>query len=245
MKFIRKFIHPIIMLVAIHASGTGLLAQNLESILEEHYRAASQEKMAKMETMVTRGKSVFTSINMESPFTLYRSRPDKVRVESEYQGFRVVQTYNGEQGWIYAPGMGIPEPRKISGEELEMLLNQSAFENPLWNYEKRGYHLALVNESGKTEAYQLKITMKDGGEVFFFIDKKSQLITSYTTRQVLGGAENEIEVILDEYKNVKGIPVAHRTVTRMNGQVVTTVRVEDVEFNKKLDPSLFEKPARE
>ena len=58
----------------------------------------------------------------------------------------------------------------------------------------------------------------------------------------MGGSETEIEVFLKEYKNVKGIPVARSVVTKMNGEIVTTIEIEKVEFNKKIDPALFEKP---
>lgn len=222
-----------------------LQGQDLDGILEQHYRASAQEKMANIETMVTHGKSIFSSVDLESPFILYQARPDKVRVESEYQGFRVIQTYDGHKGWIFAPGMGIEEPKEITGEELETLLNQADFENPLWNYEARDRSLELISEPGKTSVHQLKLTMADGDVIYFLIDRQSHLITSYITRQVMGGTENEIEVILDNYRSVKGIPVSHKIATKMNGQVVTTIRLDKVEFNRKLDLSLFEKPVGE
>jgi len=239
----RMKIRSLAILAVLLASGTGLYAQDLEDVLAEHYRAAEQEKMTRMETMIIRGKSIFTSINLESPFTLYRARPDRIRVESNYQGSGVIQTYDGKKGWIYAPAMGIPEPREVTGEELEALLNQAEFEDPLWKYKEKGHALELVGNQARDADYQLKLTPERGNAIHFFLDRKTYLINSYVSRQIMGGTENEIEVIMDEYRNVKGIPVAHRTETRMNGQVVTTVRLEDVDFNKKLDPSLFEKPA--
>jgi outer membrane lipoprotein-sorting protein len=232
-------------LIFLTASGCWIRAQDLEKILMEHYSTAAQEKMANMETLVVHGRTIFSSIDLESPFIQYRMRPDKIRIESKYQQFRVIQTYDGENGWIYAPGMGIEEAKRLAGEELHTLLNQAEFENPLWDYEAHGRTIELISEAGNSDAHQLKCTMSDGNVIYFLIDRETYLISSYITRQVMGGTENEIEVIMDKYRSTKGIPVAREIQTRINGEVVTTVLVERVEFNRDLDPALFEKPVSE
>ena len=58
----------------------------------------------------------------------------------------------------------------------------------------------------------------------------------------MGGSETEIEVILEDYKEVKEIPVPHKLISKMNGQVVGTLLIDRVEFNKKIDSAKFEKP---
>ena len=214
-------------------------------VLENHYKAAAQEKMEKVETVVTSGKNVYTMAGIESSFTMYQGRPNKIRVQGEFQGSRVVQTFNGVTGWMYAPAMGIPEPKEMKGEELEAILNQSEFENPLWNYKEKRNSLDLVGVSEDGSADHIKLTTEDGDELNFFITKKDHLISSIKSIQVMGGSETEIEVVLKDYKNVKGIPVAQYVVTKMNGEVVTTIEIEKVEFNRKIDPALFEKPTTE
>ncbi|MEN8228521.1 MAG: hypothetical protein ABFS38_10235 [Bacteroidota bacterium] len=220
-------------------------AQELEKILDSHYKASSQEKMQKMRTIITSGKNIYSMAGFESSFTMYQARPNKIRIQGEFQGSELIQTYNGQTGWIYAPAMGIAEPREIKGEELEAILNQTEFENPLWNYEEKGNELEHIGTSDDGSADHLKLNTKDGDELNFFINKKSHLITSIKSSQVMGGSETEIEIILKDYKNVKGIPVAQYIVTKMNGEVATTIDIEKVEYNKKIDPALFEKPTIE
>ncbi len=220
-------------------------AQDLEEILVAHYKAAAQEKMQKIETIITSGKDIYTMAGIESSFTMYQERPNKIRIQGEFQGSEVIQTYDGQTGWMYAPAMGIPEPKEIKGEELKTILNQAEFENPLWNYEEKGHELEQIGTSDDGSADHLKLTTTNGNELNFFIDKKSHLITSIKSSQIMGGSETEIEVVLKDYKNVKGIPVAQHVVTKMNGEVVTTIDIEKVEYNKKIDPALFEKPTIE
>ena len=224
---------------------TSLLSQDIESILKEHYKASSAEKMAKVETIIVSGTNNLAMAGIESTFTAYQARPNLVRAEGEFQGSKVIQTYNGEQGWIYAPMMGIPEPKEMSGDELNALLSQAEFENALWNYQEKGHTVELVATQEEENVHQLKLTTSNGDVQDYMIDRKSYLINAIHTTQVMGGSENEIEILLSGYKNVKGIPVAHKVVTKMNGQVVTTLLIDKVEYNKKIDPSLFDKPSVE
>ncbi len=216
-------------------------AQDLEGILDAHYKAAAQEKLRKVETIVIRGKNVYTIAQIESSFIMYQGRPNNIRVEGEFQGSKVVQTFNGERGWIYAPAMGIAEPKEMKDEELESIVIQSKFENPLWNYNEKGYSLELEGTSSDGLAHHLKLTTEND-ELNFFIDKESHLISAIKSVQIMGGSETNIEIVPTEYKTIKGIPTAMSVVTKLNGEVVTTVDIETIEYNKKLDPALFEKP---
>jgi outer membrane lipoprotein-sorting protein len=217
-------------------------AQRVDEILEAHYQAAGQEKMGKIETIVTYGKNRYSMAGIESSFILYRARPDKIRVESQFQGSSVIQAFNGERGWMVAPSMGIPEPKEMTTNELKSLLNQAEFENPLWNFEEKGSKLELIDSDPDDPADHLKLTTANGDVLHFFIDRKSHLISSIRTTQVMGGSETEITSVLQNYKSTRGIPVARSIQTRMNGETVTTIEIEKVEFNKKIDSTLFEKP---
>lgn len=219
-----------------------ILAQDLDKILEAHYDAAAKDRMEKVEAIVTKGKNVYTMAGIETSFTTYQCRPNKIRVEGEFQGSKVIQTFNGEQGWMYAPAMGIPEPKELKDAELKSIVNQSDFEKPLWNYQEKGYSLELAGSSEDGSAYHLVLDTDDN-KLNFFIDKESHLISTIKSVQIMGGSETEIEIIMLEYKNVKGIPMAQNVVTKMNGEVVTTIEIEKVEYHKNLDSVLFEKPA--
>ena len=237
--------HRLTLFAALIVAGTLLTAQDIGSILEAHYKAASLEKMSRVETIIVSGTNNLAMAGIESTFTAYQARPNLVRAEGEFQGSKVIQTYNGEQGWIYAPMMGIPEPKEMAGDELNALLSQAEFENALWNYAEKGHTIELETTQEDENTYQLKLTTSNGDVQYYFIDRETHLINAIHTSQVMGGSENEIEILMSGYKNVKGIPVAHKLVTKMNGQVVTTLLIKKVEYNKKIDPSLFEKPAVE
>lgn len=201
--------------------------------------------MEKIETILTKGKNSYSMAGIESGFTMYQARPNKLRIEANVQGTQLIQTYNGEKGWMYAPAMGINEPKELSDQELESILGQAEFENPLWNYEEKGHSLELLGSSEDGKEDHLKLTRENGDVLHFFISKDSHLITTIRSTQMMGGSEQDIEIKMKDYRKVKGIPVAHYLSTKIGGQIVYTITIEDIEYNKEMDSALFEKPELE
>lgn len=224
---------------------SGTAAQDLDQVLADHYAAAGYAQLDRVESMVTTGRNLYASTEYESSFTIYRVKPEKIRIRSEFRGSEVIQTYNGITGWVYAPAAGISEPEEITGAELRALLRQVDFESPLWQYEEKGNMLELMPSTDNDRSYRLQLTMTDGEVIQFFIDRESNLISSYRTSRIMGGSEAEIEVVFQGYERTRGIPLARSVVTRMNGEIVTTALIDRVELDRRLDPVLFEKPSVE
>jgi outer membrane lipoprotein-sorting protein len=231
-----------IFIISIAFLSVSMHGQQLQEILQQHYQASAQEKIGKIETIITHGKNIYSMAGIGSSFILYQARPMKIRIESTFQGSSVVQAYNGELGWMYAPSMGISEPKEMSNNELKTILNQAEFESPLWNYEEQGNSLEVIDAAEDEPEDHVKLTRSNGDVLHFFIDRESHLINSIRTTRLMGGTATEISTVLQEYKSTRGIPVARKILTRMNGETVTTTEIEKVEFNKKIDPALFEKP---
>lgn len=220
-------------------------AQNLDQILKDHYKASGQEKMSKVKTIITKGISTYAMAGIEAPFSLYQARPNMVRMQAEFQGSKIITTFNGTTGWMYAPAMGISQPQELGGEELKSVLDQANFESPLWNYKEKENTVELAGSSDDGSAHKVKLTKKDGESMTILIDKKSHLMTGMTSVQVMGGAEAEVEMTMKDYKSVKGIQTPYYMATKMDGEIMSTIVIESVEYDKAIDPALFEKPAVE
>ncbi|MBN1132716.1 MAG: outer membrane lipoprotein-sorting protein [Bacteroidales bacterium] len=223
---------------------SGSYGQDLNTILDEHFKASGTEKMAKIESQVITGKNIVTSMGMEMPFVITTARPNKIRVESSFQGSKIIQTFDGTTGWMLSPILGSNEPKELSETEMKSLKNQGDMDGILWNYEAKGHVVELAGEEtvNGSPAYHVKITTSEGDVVNHYIDKTSYLLVKVSTRQMMGGAEAEVENIMKDYRMVKGINVAHSIDTRMNDQTLTTIKIEKVDFNKEVDDSLFGKP---
>jgi hypothetical protein len=224
---------------------SSLQAQNLDQILNDHYNASGQEKMTKIKTVTSIGKMTYVTAGMETGITMYLARPNKLRMEAEIMGSKVIQTYNGTTGWMYAPAMGISEPQEMGAEEIKAVMIQANFESQLWNYKEKGNSVELAGSSDDGSAYKVKMTQKDGEVLTFLIDKKTSLMIGIIMVRQVGGAEAELHSTMKDFKAVKGIQTPHYTSTKMDGVVVVTMAIESIEYDKDLDPALFEKPATE
>ena len=222
---------------------SSLAAQDLDKILNDHFKASAQDKMSNITSTIMKGKMV--TMGMETEITMYLARPSNLRVEATIMGSKMIQTYNGTTGWTYAPAMGVPEPIEMGTEELKGILNQSNMDSPLWNYKEKGNNLELLGTSEDGSAYKIKLTKAEGDEMVIFISKESSLIFKVITNQSVNGMDAEIETEMKDYKTIKGIPMAHYMASKMSGQLLLTITFESIEFNKALDSSLFGKPAVE
>lgn len=227
--------------LAIACIAISLSAQDLDKILSDHYKASGQDKLTEISTVSSTGKMV--AMGMESPITMYQSRPGKLRTEMSIMGQKMIQTFNGTSGWLYAPAMGIAQPQELGAEELKNVTLQTEINSPLWDYQAKGNKAELLGSSTDGSSHRVKITTADGNEMTILINKETSLISSILTKQTVNGMESAIEIKFKDYKQVKGIPAAHYMAIEMGGQPITTFTFESIEYNKQLDAALFEKPA--
>lgn len=222
---------------------TATSAQDLDKILSDHYKASAQDKISKVTSTTMIGKSV--AMGMETEMAIYMARPNNLRLEVNVMDTKIIQTYNGTTGWLYAPIMGVTEAREMTQDELKTVLAQADMDSPLWDYKAKGKSLELLGTSDDGSAYKLKLTTAEGDVMTIFISKKTSLLSKIITVQMSQGMETEIEIEMKDYKVVKGIPAAHYMATKMGGQVISTTTFESIEYNKALDSALFGKPVIE
>jgi len=222
---------------------TALSAQDLDKILNDHYKASAQDKMSEITSTTMNGK--LSAMGMETGVIIYQARPHKFRLEAEIMGSPMIQTYNGTTGWSYFPAMGITEPTEMGTDELKGIINQANMDSPLWDYKDKGNKVELLGASEDGSANMIKLTTAEGDEITVWISKETSLLSKVITLQMAQGMEAEIETELKDYKVVKGIPTAHYIGSKMGGQVISAVTFESIEYNKTLDESLFGKPVIE
>ena len=228
--------------LAIFTAGSAY-AQDLQKILDQYFETAGQEKLLKLKTLVFSGKRL--QMGMEMSFKTYQKRPNKSRLEMEFQGSEIVMAFDGENGWAIQPWTGSADPIDLAGLELSSVKELADLDGALWDYEKKGHQLELVGskELEGTEVYVLKLTRKDGDISTFYVDSEKFLTLKMVIKTVVEGQEIELEMHMSDYQEVDGIKYPFTTEQRMNGQVFMTIKIEEVSFNEVLEDDLFAKPA--
>uniref|UniRef100_UPI0032177EE0 LolA family protein n=1 Tax=uncultured Draconibacterium sp. TaxID=1573823 RepID=UPI0032177EE0 len=233
----RILILTAIMLIAL----VGVKAQSLETVLDKHYAATGYEKMAKVKTFDI--KAQMGMMGMSMPMNIKIKKPNKFRVDMEVMGQKTISAFDGTKGWMINPmiGAGVKD---LEGAELDKAMEQADMEGELYNYAKKGHAAELIGKvdaDGK-QAWQIKLTAKDGSVKNYFINADTYLIDKVTAKVDAMGQTMEIETKMVEYQTINGIKMTKKIEAVMPMGTVTTT-MDEIKLDENLDDSIFERPA--
>jgi outer membrane lipoprotein-sorting protein len=222
------------------SSVSFIQAQNVKEILDKHFKAIGQDKLAKVETYSIKAK--VTQMGMELPMIMKMKKPNKFRMEMDMAGQKMIQVYDGQKGWVVAPWIS-SEPQELTGAELEQAMAQADIDGELYNYEKKGHQVELVGKEDidGTDMYNLKVTNKNGSVKNYYIDAEKYLIKQVKASAVSMGQEVNVTQKMVEYKDFDGIKIATKIISETpmgNAEIV----MEEVELDTDIDDSIFSKP---
>jgi outer membrane lipoprotein-sorting protein len=219
-----------------------LKAQTVEEILAQHFEVIGQERLSKVQTMTSKGK--LSMMGVELPFNQYYTRKGQMRMDMTMQGMSIVQVVDGESGWMINPMMGT-EPQDMDAMSLSVMKSQSDIDGPLVNYQEKGNTLELIGteEYQGAEVYKLKITQKDGTEVFMFIDTEAYVPLKMEVNTDFQGQMITSVTELGGYKMVDGVLLAHELRSTSMGQT-TAIILDEVVFDAPIDETIFKKPGK-
>ena len=224
--------------------GNVVMSQSLDDILKEHFTAIGQDNILKVNTQKLSGKMIQGGI--EIPFIQMAKRPDKIRVEGTFQGLTFIQTFNGKEGWSLNPFAGVTDPQPMSEDELKGMHYQADMDGMLWNWNEKGYTVALDGKEDMegTSCYKIKLDTKEGDSFTYYIDADSYLMLRTNSKMKRMGNEMESDTYYSNYMMTEGIAVPAKIETKMKDQLMGTLVIETVELNTELDDALFEKPVK-
>jgi len=216
-------------------------AQDLEEVLDAHFKAIGQEKLLQIKSMEATGKMTIAMMGAEGGFKLYQKRPNKMRVEVEIMGGTVVQVYDGTTVWSINPMAGSSMAMKMTGSEADALIESADMDGQLWEYEKKGHKLELVGKENLdgSEAYVLKLTKKNGNIDHYYINAEDFLIVKTKSKSMVNGMEMEVETLISDYREIDGYLGAYAIEQRFDGQVYSTIQMDVVKYDVAIDDAIF------
>ncbi len=220
-------------------------AQSLQEVLNSYFEVIGQEAYNNVTSMKATGKSV--GQGMENEFTVYQQRPDNFRLEVNIQGTQMIQSFDGEKAWYVASWTGSTDPIEMSEVELKSFKRQADFDGTLYNYEEKGYQTELIGTEDMegTEVFKIKQTDQEGDIFYQFIDTENFILLKTTAILKMGESETESETYYSNYNEQEGIVIPFNIEVKMNGQIVSQIKIEYVELNIDIDKAIFAMPAKE
>jgi hypothetical protein len=232
----------LVFLFAALVSGLTAQEMKLEQILDKYYQAGNFDKLRQVKTIVTTGSLVQQDL---MPVKIIRVRPDRYLMEFDVADMTAYQVYDGQTAWITAPWTGNAAPQVASADRTTDLKNRADFDGILYNWKEKGHSLELAGTDtlGGVTLYKIKVTRKDGGLEYYFIDNSRFMLQKRIFFRKQGGKEIEVENLYKDYRNVEGIPFAFLVETSFAGQG-NEIQVETIELNKPIEPNIFVMPAK-
>jgi hypothetical protein len=111
----------------------------------------------------------------------------------------------------------------------------------LIDYKERGYLLELVGVEtlGDRKVHHLKLTDQNRQVQHVYLDAETGLEAKLVSQNEIGQA---FEQEMSDYRDVEGVKIPFAIRTLANGVPQGQIVVEKVEFNVKIDDSIFRMP---
>ena len=214
----------------------------LNEILKNYYQAGNFDKLKEVNSIIMTGKIVQQDL---MPVKIVRVRPDKYLMEFDVADLTAYQAYDGHTGWMTAPWTGNAAPQIMPAERMNDLKNRADMDGVLVNWKEKGHLLELIGRDSVNGivVYKIKVTRKDGGIEYNFIDDNGFMLLKRVSYRMAAGKELLVENLYRDYRKVEGIPFAF-TVETNNAGRVNEIQFESVELNKPVDLKIFVMPEK-
>lgn len=253
MKIINSFFFALLFSTSLCAQIPAPKAPTtVDGILAKYYEASGgRSRWDSLQNVRMRGK--VTVQGMEIPITILQTAEGMKKSSIKFQGQETVQTaYDGTVAWN--SNFMTQRPEKMSPEATAIAKQQAAeFVDALLKYKERGLTATLgenENIEGR-EAFKIKLIKKpvtlDGEEVenidYYFFDTETFLPVASRYFSLTGQTQGAaVENLLSDYRPVGGLLFPFSVDTSYNGQLGEALRLETIEANVVLNPTLFAFP---
>jgi outer membrane lipoprotein-sorting protein len=221
-------------------------AQTVDDIVAKTLAAQGMDKMKSVQTIRMTGTMTITPPGIDAAIVIENKRPAKARLTLTVQGIENAQAYDGETGWSFMPVQGKTGAEPATADEMKDLRQQADMDGTLVDYKAKGHKVELVGKEAVqgTDAWKLKLTLKDGDVQYVYIDAENWLPIKMDTTRTINGTEMKTETFMSDYKAEGGITMPHSIEAKVPGLGVTQkVTVQKVELNVPIDDARFKAPA--
>jgi len=235
----KRLIIPFLLLLMFIATS---YAQTADAVLVEYFETIGQDKLLETNTYVTKGKIL--QAQFEIPFTAYNKKPMSYNLEAEFQGMKIITAFNGVSGWSINPMMGSTEPQPMTDEQIEKTKLQADYEGIYYNYAEKGYKVEFVDKDflDDIEVYILKLTTPTGDIITSYFDTENNVLLKSSSNMTMQDVETEFEMYFSNYKFVDEILVPFAIETKVNGETMMNMVIDEVTYNVEIPDSMFEMP---
>jgi outer membrane lipoprotein-sorting protein len=232
-------------LAAAAALALPAAAQTVDEIIAKNIEARGGMQALKAANTMRMSGRMTVGPGLEAPFVLEQKRPSRMRLDITFQGMTGTQAYDGGSAWMVMPFMGKKDPEKVPDEEAQAFSEQADFDGILVDYKDKGHTVELMGKEPVegSEAWKLKVTLKDGAIRYIYLDADAFLEIRTEGKRKIRGSEVEGESSIGDYKEVAGLMMPHAVESGAKGSPQKQkITIDQIEINVPIDDARFVMP---
>lgn len=229
MKRIKLFL-----IAALSLSGLFATAQNVDEIISKNIEAmGGKEKIGSLKTVKMTGS--MSVQGMDITMIITKTHLIGTRTDIEFNGNSYFQFANATKGMVFMPPM--TDAEEMDGETFKSFVNQMDIQGSLFNYKEKGNTVELVGTEKLAggDAYNLKLTYKNGRVSNYFIDKATNRLVKAAGTSTVQGQEMKVESTFSDYKQNGDGYWFPFTITSMRGPI----SFSKIETNIAIDEKVY------
>jgi len=239
MRMARSVVVGVLCIAAAAAS-----AQTAEELVAKNLQArGGVEKIKAVNTLKMAGK-VYVGINAD--FSQDQKRSNMIRQNFTVQGMTEIEAYDGSVGWKISPFEGRKDAEMLGEDDMRDLVEDADIDGPLVDYQAKGNKVEYLGHDlvDGDDAYKLKVTLKNGDLVYYYLDPDTYLEIKKEKQQFIRGSVRESEQLLGSYKEVSGVyyPFSIEAGSKGGGDHARYT-IESIVVNTPIEDSYFKMPA--
>lgn len=216
-------------------------AQTVDEIIAKHIDAiGGKDKISQVNSVIV--ESTTEVMGNQAPTKISIVNGKGYRSESDFGGQNMVTVITDKGGWMINPFAGASDPTALPDDQYQQRADDIYAIDPLYNYAANGAKAELAGQEsvGSVNAYKIKFTNKYGKETVFYVDPSTWYVIQAVTQAEAMGQQVTVTTSLSDFKKTDfGVVFPYKMHMDM-GQFALDITTNKVEFNKDIDPKIFE-----
>jgi len=221
-------------------------AQKADDVIKKYIAFIGGKKnWEKVKTLTTSGKYNYGGI--EFPFTAYAKAPNLYKFIVPLEGKYYAQAFDGEKGWRIDAFKNETTPTMLTGKAAQSMANEADVElqNAFIDYRRKGYGVTLEGKDtveGKN-CFSVKLMRRDGEvETYYFDELTYALVMKVSPSKNTELQGTILNTLYTDYREVNGIKIPFRSLSKSNDQLILEVTIEKAEVNVAIEDKEFQPP---
>jgi outer membrane lipoprotein-sorting protein len=239
-KIKMKLLKHCLLLLTASAGIIAVQAQTADDIINKHIEAVGgKDKLSQVNSVYM--ESTISAMGNDGPSTINIVNGKGFRLESEINGQKIIQVYTDKSGWAVNPFAGGTDAQPMPNDQYKAGRDQIDVGGPLFNYASKGSKVELLGQ--EDSAYKIKLTSKDSVVTTFYIDPATYYIKKSVQTLNMMGQDMEVTRTSSDFRKTDfGIVNPYTVDISYGGQFSITSTLKKIEFNKTIDPKIFDMP---